>query len=113
MLWSLVLTELAREQAQGCHPRPLHPTATRSIWAVVDDQLTLLVRAPFALVLPLIVVKWMMQLLAGVLLLSSPPLPLPQSQQRPQCSGCRHRECRHHGAFLKAVLQPLQCCQCQ
>jgi len=115
MLWSLVLTELAREQAQGCHPRPLHPTAMRSIWAVVDDQLTLLVQVPSVLMLPLVVVRRRMQLLSEVPLLVPPPLPLPQSPQRPQWSSCFHRECRRrrHGAFLEPTLQSLQCCQWQ
>lgn len=110
-LW-LSLTELARALQRGCHPHPLHLKAMRSIWVVAGDQLTLLVQMPAVMILPLVVVRWKMRRSAELPLLVPPPLPPPQSPQRPQCSGCHHRECRH-GAFLQAMLQPLQCFQCQ
>jgi len=111
-MWLLVLAELALELAQGCHPRPPHLTTMRSIWVVVDGHLTLVVQVPSVLLLPLVVVRERMRLLAELPLLAPLPPPLPLSQRQPQCSGCCHRECRH-GAFLEAMPQMLRCCQCR
>lgn len=130
-LWLLEWAEQSWELAKERHPRPPHPTTTNSIWVAVDVHLRLSVQLPSVLLLavgvvdearllderPLLngrcfVVGWRMRLLAAVPLLNPPPLPPPQNPQQPQCSGHCHHECPHHGAFLEAMLQRIQCFQC-